>query len=153
MIFVAFGNSPKPFNRLAEAVDDLAEKLEEEVIVQNGYTHYSFRYCKCIPFVNQFDYKKYLKNCSVAILQGGWGGVSEASDMGCRVVAVPRKKGLEHYHDQIQLIKKLEMEGICLGCYDTKGLLDIVNKARTYHFKPIFRGDASKIINSFISSL
>ena len=96
MIFVAFGNSPKPFKRLAEAVDGLAEKLEEEVIVQNGYTHYSFKYCKCIPFVNQFDYKKYLKNCSVAILQGGWGGVSEASDMAANY-DVSKEEFLTHF--------------------------------------------------------
>lgn len=153
MIFVSFGNSPMPFRRLAQAVDDLAEQLDEEIIVQNGYTQYSFKYCKHFPFIGQLEYKEYLKNCSVAILQGGWGGISEASDIGCKIVAVPRIKGLEHYHDQEQLVRELEKYDICLGCYDTGKLLDIVIKARNYHFKPIVHGNASGIINEFIIKL
>lgn len=153
MIFVSFGNSPKPFDRLAQAVDNMAKELDEEVIVQNGFTQYIFKHCKSFTFISQSDYKTYLRRCSIAILQGGWGGVSEASDLGCKVVAVPRIKGFEHYHDQEQLIRKLEEEGVCLGCYDTDELLSVVIKARTYSFKPILRGDASKVINDFISSL
>lgn len=153
MIFVSFGNSPRPFNRLAEAVDRMAEKLHEDVIVQNGYTDYPFKYCKCIPFMDQKAYTSHLRGCSTAILQGGWGGVSEASDMGCKVIAVPRRKGDEHYHDQEQLIRRLEEDGVCLGCYDTATLVDLVDKAKTYPFKPIKRGNASKAINDFIASL
>lgn len=153
MIFASFGNSPHLFVRLAQAVDDLAEKLDEEVIVQNGFTQHSFKHCKCFPFIEQPDYKIYLKRCSIAILQGGWGSISEASDLGCRVVVVPRKKGSEHYHDQEQLVRRLEEDCVCLGCYDVEKLFEVVSKARNYPFKPIIRGDASKVINDFISSL
>lgn len=153
MIFASFGNSPVPFDRLARAIDDLAKGLDEEVMVQNGNTHYAFKYCKNIPFLEQTEYKTYLKYCSVAILQGGWGGISEASDIGCRLVVVPRLKGVEHYHDQEQLVRQLEKAGVCLGCYDVDTLPEIVNKARTYAFRPIKHGNASIIINGFISSL
>lgn len=153
MIFVSFGNSPKLFTRLARAVDNLAEIWNEEIIVQNGFTQYPFKHCKNIPFIEQSDYKTYLKNSSVAILQGGWGGISEASDLGCRIVVVPRKNGEEHYHDQEQLIRKLEEKGICLGCYDTHTLPSIIEKARTYEFKPLQRGSADSIINQFIESI
>lgn len=152
MIFVSFGNSPKPFMRLAEAVDRMAEVWHESVVVQNGHTDSPFKYCKCIPFMDRNTYISHLRGCEIAILQGGW-GVSEASDMGCKVIAVPRRKGEEHYHDQGQLIRKLEEDGVCLGCYDTANLIDLMIKAKIYPFKPIKRGDASKVINDFISSL
>lgn len=153
MIFASFGNSPRPFVRLAKAIEMLAEHINEEVIVQNGYTEYPFKHCTAIQFLSQTDYISYLKKCSIAVLQGGWGGISEASDLGCKIVAVPRMKGIEHYHDQVQLIRALEKEGICLGCYDTDALIEIVDKARNYLFRPIARGNASKIINDFISLL
>ena len=103
--------------------------------------------------MDQITYKQHLTSCKIAILQGGWGGVSEASDLGCRIVAVPRMKGLEHYHDQEQLIRQLEKDGVCLGCYDMSSLYDVIERARTFEFKPIKRGDASQLINDFISSL
>lgn len=74
MIFVSFGNSPVPFPRLAEAVDKMALKLGEAVIVQSGYTLYPFKHCTCTSFFDQLTYKGCLKACSVAVLQGGWGG-------------------------------------------------------------------------------
>lgn len=74
MIFVSFGNSPKPFYRLAEAIDSIANKYHEEVVVQNGYTEYKFKHCISMPFMDQITYKQHLTSCKIAILQGGWGG-------------------------------------------------------------------------------
>ena len=68
-------------------------------------------------------------------------------------MAVPRIKGVEHYHDQVQLIKALEEQDVLLGCYDISLLPEIIKKARTFKFKPIVRGDASALINDFIASI
>lgn len=153
MIFVAFGNSPKQFERLANAVDILANSIDEEIIVQTGYTKYDYKYAHATQFLTQELFIKNLTSCDVAILQGGWGGIAEASLLECRIVAVPRIKGVEHYHDQIQLIKALERQDVLLGCYDVEELPSIVEKARKYNFQPIKKGDAGEIINEFIKSL
>ena len=150
MIFVAFGNSPKQFTRLANAVDALAQVANEKIIVQTGYTKYGYKYAHATEFLTQESFIKHLTSCDVAILQGGWGGIAEASLLGCRIVAVPRIKGIEHYHDQIQLIEALESQGVLLGCYDIEELPKIVEKAKTYNFQPIKKGDAGKVINEFI---
>lgn len=151
MIFVAFGNSPKQFQRLASAVDILAKSTDDIIIVQTGYTNYDYKYAYAEKFLTQELFIEYLKSCDVAILQGGWGGIAEASMLECRIVAVPRIKGIEHYHDQIQLIKALESQGVLLGCYNIEELPTIVEKAKTYNFRPIKKGDAGKIINEFLN--
>ena len=153
MIFVAFGNSPKQFERLAKAVDIRAKSIDDDVFVQTGYTKYDYKYAHATEFLTQESFINNLTSCDVAILQGGWGGIAEASLLGARIVAVPRIKGIEHYHDQIQLIKALESQGVLLGCYDTEELQDIVKKANTYNFQPIKKGDAGEVINDFIRNL
>ena len=153
MIFVEFGNSPCPFPRLAAAIEKLAGDTGEEIIAQSGCTDFEFKHVKAVPFMSQDVFKYHLSSCDIAVLQGGWGGVAEASCLGCRIVAVPRIKGVEHYHDQVQLIKALEEQDVLLGCYDISLLPEIIKKARTFKFKPIVRGDASALINDFIASI
>lgn len=153
MIFVSFGNSPVPFPRMAEAVDKYAAESGEEVVVQSGKTEYDFKHCVVLSFMDKEAFITNLKNCEVAILQGGWGGMSEASDMGVRTVIIPRINGVEHHHDQEQLVRALEAEGIVLGCYDTNVLKELIEKAKTYEYKSIKRGKASRIIENFLNSL
>ena len=153
MIFASFGNSPVPFIRMAEAVDKYAKESGAEIVVQSGKTEYDFKYCKVQPFMDKETFNSYLKSCEVAILQGGWGGMSEASDMGVRTIVIPRINGVEHHHDQEQLVRALEKEGVVLGCYDTKNLAFIIEKAKSFEYKPIKRGNASKLINDFLNSL
>ena len=153
MIFASFGNSPVPFLRMAEAIDKYGQTSGEQIIVQNGLTEYEFKHCTAQAFMDKETFISYLKSCDVAILQGGWGGISEASEMGVRIVVIPRINGVEHHHDQEQLVRALEAEGVFLGCYDTKELPDIIEKAKSFDYKPIKRGDASKIINDFLNSL
>lgn len=152
MIFASFGNSPVAFLRMAEALEKLAQETEEEVIVQSGYTKYDYKVCHDVQFMDKNTFYDHLKKCTVAILQGGWGSISEASDMGVRIVAFPRRMGVEHHHDQFQLVRALDDLGICLGCYDETKLPELIEKAKTYQFLPIKRGSAAEIVNSFLST-
>lgn len=151
MIFASLGNSPVPFYRMAEAVDNYAKESGEEVVIQSGKTVYPFKYCTVQPFMDKETFTKYLKNCEVAILQGGWGTISEASDLGVKTVIIPRIKGVEHHHDQEQLVHALEAENIVIGCYDTNNLKHLIEKAKTFNFKHIKRGDATPVINKFLA--
>lgn len=153
MIFVSFGNSPLPFVRLAAAMDDYARTFGEEVVVQSGHTHYEYKFCKkVVSFMDKESFFQLLMSCSVVVLQGGWGSISEASGLGVRIVAFPRRNGEECHHDQSQLVRELEEQGICLGCYDESDLPQLIEKAKSYDFKPIKRGSAEKVINDFLDS-
>lgn len=74
MIFVAFGNSPCPFPRVAAAIEKLAGDTGEEIIAQSGCTDFEFKHVKAVPFMSQDVFKRHLSSCEIAVLQGGWGG-------------------------------------------------------------------------------
>lgn len=150
MIFASLGNSPRPFTRLAKALDQLAAQLDEKVFVQTGHTDYQYTKAVARKFLSHDEFKEKLRECSVAILQGGWGAIAEASKLGCKIVCVPRIEGEEHYHDQSQLVRALEQEGGVIGCYNIAELPRLVESAKENVFKRIVTGDASKVINRFI---
>lgn len=153
MIFASFGNSPVPFLRMAEGLDNYARESGEVLIVQCGKTVFPFKHCIVHKFMDKQTFLSHLKECEVAILQGGWGGISEASEMGVRMVVVPRINGIEHHHDQEQLVRALEAKGNIIGCYELADLPMLIHKAKNYNFKPIHRGDASDLIMQFLDTL
>ena len=152
MIFVSFGSHYQDFSRLAKAIDLYALATDEEIIVQFGYTNYRFEHVKSFDFCNRDQMVEYIDNASIIVLQGGWGSISEAIDMGKRIVVVPRINGVEHIHDQVQLVKKLEALECIVAVYDIKYLGEKIHLAKTFHFKNLKRGSATDIINSKLST-
>lgn len=147
MIFVSLGTMDMPFVRMAKAVDELAASLEEEVIVQTGYTDYPYQHVtKVFPFCTKDEMQEYISQASILILQGGWGAISEAMEKSKRIVVIPRKDKTEHIHDQFQLIRKLDSIGCVIGVFDERLLPNAVEKARNFHFCKIERGNAEKMI-------
>ena len=61
MIFVTVGTHEQQFNRLVECVDQMKEKglLQEEVIVQTGYSTYEPKHC---TWQKLFPFQQMLKN-------------------------------------------------------------------------------------------
>ena len=63
-----------------------------------------------------------------------------------RIVVIPRYDKTEHIHDQFQLIRKLDNLGCVIGVFDEKELPAAVEKARSFEFKQIEKGNAEYII-------
>ena len=146
MIFASLGSMDMPFTRMAEAVDRLADATDEEVIVQTGHTAYDYRHAKAFDFCSREKMQELISSASVVVLQGGWGTLSEAIEMGKALVAMPRKDKEEHIHDQFQLVRKLESLGCLVGVYDGDELAEAVEKARTMKFHKLKRGNAEGAI-------
>ena len=142
MIFSSFGNVPKDFSRLAEALDSYALSRGEDVVVQYGYTDYKFQHATGMQFMDHKELTEKMKKAEVVVLQGGWGTISEALFMKLRIVAVPRRCPEEHNHDQGELVRKLEQVGCVIGVYDEKELAEKIELARTFDFKELKRGNA-----------
>ncbi len=170
-ILFSLGTHTQDFTRMAMAIEEYAQKHpEHEMVVQTGYTDYN------ITGVNeQFDFcpKEKMVDlmawADVLVLQGGWGGICEAVDMGKRTVVVPRINGPEHIHDQGQVTHKMEDIGCVIGVYATSYGVELpenefrknpdvlvsyahktceelekaLNKAMDYDFKPLKRGSAA----------
>lgn len=148
MIFVSLGTMDMPFFRMAQAVDDWAATADEPVVVQAGYTRYNFRHARSFDFCTKDEMRRYLNEASILVLQGGWGAISEAMELGKRIVVMPRREGAEHIHDQSQLVRKLDALGCILGVFDEADLSKKICQARTFPFQQLPKGHAEPIIEA-----
>lgn len=112
MIFVTVGTHEQPFNRLVKYIDELKEKgfIEEEVIIQTGFSTYEPKYCK---WSKLFPYQEMLKNVEearIVITHGGPSSFIMPLQIGKIPIVVPRKKKFdEHVNDhQVDFAKAVE---------------------------------------------
>ncbi len=147
MILVILGTHTQPFNRLAEGIDNYAATTNEKIIVQMGVSDYPMKHvAKHFAFCPKSEMDKCMHEADLLVMQGGWGGMEEAIDLHKRIVAVPRKEGPEHIHDQEQLVRKLDSLGCVIGCYDIKDLGTCIERAKFFKFKSLQKGSATEII-------
>jgi UDP-N-acetylglucosamine transferase subunit ALG13 len=148
MIFVSLGTMDMPFVRMAAAVDAWAATTQEPVVVQAGYTKYTFRHARSFDFCTKDEMRRYIDEASILILQGGWGAISEAMELGKHIVVMPRHEGSEHIHDQEQLVRKLDALGCVVGVFDEAQLARKVEEARTFNFQRLPYGNAESLIEA-----
>ncbi len=102
MIYVTVGTHEQPFNRLIRCIDDLKGKgiIEEEVIIQNGFSDYEIKNCR---HKNLFDQNDMLMNYEAArliIMHGGPSSIIQSLQAGKVPIVVPRQKKFgEHIND------------------------------------------------------
>ena len=146
MIFASLGTMNMSFTRMAAAVDKLAITIQDEVIVQTGYTKYDYQYAKAFDFCTKEEMQDYINKADILILQGGWGAISEAMEKKKKIVVIPRYNQIEHIHDQFQLVKKLADLKCIIGVFDVKELSQKVEEAYLFDFKQLKKGNAEKLI-------
>lgn len=146
MIFASLGTMDMAFERMAKAVDEFAATVDEEVIVQTGYTHYVYKHAKPFDFCTKEEMQEYIEQADILILQGGWGAISEAMEKHKRIVVIPRYDKTEHIHDQFQLVRKLDSLGCVIGVFDENELPDAIKMAKHFDFKQLHKGNAEGII-------
>jgi beta-1,4-N-acetylglucosaminyltransferase len=151
MIFVTLGNVPIPFTRLAGKVDEIAGRMDEEIIIQYGYTGYPFKNVKAYKFLSSNEMERYVNNAAFIISHGGYGTLSECIKKNKKAIAVPRGQG-EHNHSQEELVKALEEEGYIIGVYDINDLEAKMKSIHSFIPQPFQRGNAEKVINDFIKN-
>lgn len=149
MIFVIFGNVPIPFLRLAEKIDELAERSNERFIIQIGHTESPFPNARARDFFPGREMARHINEADLIVSHGGFGAISEALRAAKKVVAVPRFQG-EHNHSQRELVEALEKEGYILAVYDIDDLEKQIKAAEKFSPKPFNPGNAAKIISDFI---
>ncbi len=156
MIFVTLGTQKFQMNRLVKAVDELAKsgKVEEEFFIQSGASTYKPKHCKYVDFMDADEYAKKISECSILITHAGVGTIITGTHSGKRIIVVPRQsKYGEHVDDhQGEIAGAFSSKGCVLNCEDVDNLLDTIEKARTYDFKPyeIKGGNIEDIILKFM---
>lgn len=115
MIFVTVGTHEQSFNRLIIKIDDLIEKhiIDEEVIIQVGYSTYNPKYAKFVPFINYSKMEELIKKARIVITHGGPASFMNVISMGKKPIVVPRQlKFKEHINDhQVDFTNKVLLNG------------------------------------------
>lgn len=112
MIFVTVGTHEQPFDRLLKFVDKMVEDgiINEEVIVQKGYTNYEMKNCKSDKLIPYEDMQKNINEARIVITHGGPASFIAPLAIGKIPIVVPRKKDYnEHVNNhQFEFAKEVE---------------------------------------------
>lgn len=102
MIFVTVGTHEQPFNRLIKKIDELVaeKKIQEEVMIQTGYSTYKPMHCKSSEFLTYQQMWEYVRLARIVITHGGPSSFIMPLQIGKIPVVVPRQaKFDEHVND------------------------------------------------------
>lgn len=112
MIFVTVGTHEQQFNRLIEAVDRLKGEgiIEDEVIMQTGFSTYEPKYCQWSKLIPYSEMKKNIADARIVITHGGPASFIAPLQIGKVPIVVPRQKKYdEHVNDhQVEFCKAVE---------------------------------------------
>jgi len=125
LIFVTVGNHNQGFDRLIKKIDEIAGKIDEEVIMQIGYTNYKPVNAEYFSFVDSFEEILRLNRDSrVVVSHAGAGSIVTALKQRTPVIVVPRlKKYYEHMNDhQLEIAHAMSDDKNVTIVYDVESL-------------------------------
>lgn len=129
MIFVTVGMHTQGFGRLIREMDEVAGRINEEVIMQIGHTGYVPRNAEYFQFTSEEELKGLCQRARVVVSHGAM-TIIDALERGAAVVAVPRLKEYgEHINDhQLYFVQELEKDGKVTAVYDIGKLEEALGK-------------------------
>jgi len=90
VIFVTIGSAIQPFPRLLDAMDEMAPRLGEPVIMQTGMERIPYENVTTTGYTTFVEIQRLVRTCSVLIGHGSTGPVLMARRYGKPVIMVPR---------------------------------------------------------------
>lgn len=157
MILVLLGTQNNSFCRLLQEIEKNIDNknINEEVIVQAGYTKYQTNKMKIFSTISREELEKMIDKANYVISHGGVGSMITANQKGKKVIAIPRlKRYQEHVNDhQIDTIKEFQQKGYILACYEVEGLEKAIKNIKD--FTPVIykktEGNIITLIEEFIN--
>lgn len=157
MIFVTVGNHPRSFERLIKSIDDMLKsgEINEQVIIQTGYTNYTPIYADSFKFKPMDDIIELIKKANIVITHGGIGSILTSLKFGKPTIVVPRlKKFNEHTNDhQLEITQELEKEGRIIAVYDISDFKDALNRAKNFKYKVRGPSKIVGIVKSYLEEI
>lgn len=127
------GMHPDGFERLVKQMDEVAGRIDEEVIMQIGGTKYTPRNAKYFGFATEQEMKELLSKARVVVGHGGVGTILDVLQEGKPLVVVPRLKEYGEVIDnhQLLLLRELDRDGRVTAVYDLEKLGEVLSKLDT----------------------
>jgi UDP-N-acetylglucosamine transferase subunit ALG13 len=130
--FVSVGNATQSFQRLLDAVCEIAANLPQPVVVQYGsLSDFNCKHCQCVAFMDMQEFESQVAEADLLILHAGAGSVINAIKAGKVPIVMPRRVKLgEHIDDhQLEFARELSKAGSVVLCEDTSFLSSAVTEA------------------------
>ena len=136
MIFTSVGTA-RDFSRLIKKVDEIANRLNDKIIIQKGETKYVPKNCYYFDYTNRNEFENYIKKANIVITHAGAGTIIDCLKNKKPTIIVPRRKKYnEHRNDhQMDIARELEREGKVLVCYDVKNLESKIKEIKQLRFE------------------
>lgn len=131
MIFVTVGTHEQPFNRLLQKVDELKKEgiINEDVIIQTGFSTYEPEYCECSKLVPYHQMIKNMTDAHIVITHGGPASFIMPLQMGKTPIVVPRQHQFnEHVNNhQVEFVRNIAKRmGTIIDVEDIENLGEII---------------------------
>ncbi len=131
MIFVTVGTHEQSFERLVKKVDELKRDkiIDEDVIIQKGYTDYEPQYCESYKLIGYNDMQRYLDDARIIITHGGPASFIAPLTIGKIPIVVPRQKKFNEHvnnHQKDFVEQVVARDSTIIPCYnigDLEGLI------------------------------
>jgi len=132
MIFVTIGSAVKgiEFTRLIKKMDEIAGKVDEEVVMQIGTVPYEPQSAKYFRYAPYQENLSYFQKASLVVGHGGTGTILNALRFQVPIVVVPRRHDYgEHVDDhQVELAQQLKGNELIEVVYELEDLEPAVKK-------------------------
>lgn len=113
MIFVVTGFHSTPFDRLISLMDDIASRIQEEVVIQKGTSSIEPRYSKSFKWGTDAEIETLFERARIVVCHAGVGTILDSRRHGKPTIIVPRRReNKEHYDDhQLDIAKAVARLG------------------------------------------
>ena len=136
MILVLLGTQHNEFTRLLQEIDECInnKKIDEEVIVQAGFTKYESKKMRIFDMIPKLDLDEFVERADLVITHGGVGSIIMALNKNKKVIAVPRLHEYgEHVNDhQRQIIKVFSEKGYLIGLQNVEDMPEALKDIKTF---------------------
>jgi UDP-N-acetylglucosamine transferase subunit ALG13 len=157
VILVLFGTNRFPFPRLARAVEELASRSAEEIVVQLGFTTYPPRGTQCFNFLPRQELHSLIRRADIVITHGGFATISDCLELGKKIVAVPRKNELGENKDsgrgQEEIVRRLDEDGQLVGVFNLGELPKALEKGRRLNICRRSASDIPRLVLEFVQTV
>ena len=149
LIFISVGTTYR-FEPLVKAIDQIAPKIKEKIIIQTGRSRYKPKNCGYFRFKPSLS--PYIKKASLVIAHGGAGTTYEVLKSGKKLISIDNPNVNDSH--QPDLLGQLSKEKYCLWCNDPQKIHDFIIKSKKFKFRK-YKSPSCKIhkrINEFLEN-
>jgi UDP-N-acetylglucosamine transferase subunit ALG13 len=144
------------FDRLIKEMDEIAGRMDEEVIMQIGETAYEPKNAKYFRFASKEKMDGLYDDARVVVCHAGVGSILTTLEHGKPVIAVPRREKYgEHVDDhQLDIAREMGKEGMITVVRDVgelEGALGSVST--TAEIEVITEGELVKALKKYLEEM